>query len=233
MTDRSGTVMGVDGCRYGWVGVVVDHDRWTLRVETDIDALTRWATDELGLPHVIAIDIPIGLPDFGKRDADVLAAASLGRKHSSVFTTPIRDAISASDHAEANRLNRERIGAGVSAQAYALRSKVLEVDRWAPTAPTRVVEVHPELSFAAIAGEPVMAGKRTPEGQDLRLRLLRSVGLDLAPALDDHRPGAAADDVLDATAAAWTAKRVLDRSARCLPDPPQTFSDGWPAAIWT
>jgi predicted RNase H-like nuclease len=41
------------------------------------------------------------------------------------------------------------------------------------------------------------------------------------------------DDVLDAAAAAWTALRVSQGAARCLPDPPETFSDGLPCAIWT
>jgi predicted RNase H-like nuclease len=44
--------------------------------------------------------------------------------------------------------------------------------------------------------------------------------------------GYAADDVLDACAAAWTAVRRTNGLARSLPEPPETFSDGIPAAIW-
>jgi predicted RNase H-like nuclease len=42
----------------------------------------------------------------------------------------------------------------------------------------------------------------------------------------------AVDDVLDAAAVAWTARRYVDGAARSLPDPPEAFADGWPAAIW-
>lgn len=40
------------------------------------------------------------------------------------------------------------------------------------------------------------------------------------------------DDVLDAAVVAWTAQRVAAGEARPLPDPPETFSDGIPCAIW-
>ena len=40
------------------------------------------------------------------------------------------------------------------------------------------------------------------------------------------------DDLLDAAAAAWTARRVLAGSARPLPDPPEVDSSGRPVAIW-
>jgi predicted RNase H-like nuclease len=44
--------------------------------------------------------------------------------------------------------------------------------------------------------------------------------------------GYAADDVLDACAVAWSAARHVSGLARSLPDPPEVFSDGIPAAIW-
>jgi predicted RNase H-like nuclease len=44
--------------------------------------------------------------------------------------------------------------------------------------------------------------------------------------------GYAVDDVLDACAVAWSAARHASGFARPLPDPPEVFSDGIPAAIW-
>ena len=44
--------------------------------------------------------------------------------------------------------------------------------------------------------------------------------------------GYAADDVLDACAVAWTAARYASGLATPMPDPPEVFSDGIPAAIW-
>jgi predicted RNase H-like nuclease len=42
---------------------------------------------------------------------------------------------------------------------------------------------------------------------------------------------APADDVLDAAAAAWTARRKAVGEARSLPDPPELIR-GRPVAIW-
>ena len=41
------------------------------------------------------------------------------------------------------------------------------------------------------------------------------------------------DDLLDAAAVAWTAARFARGDARRVPDPPERFSDGVAAAIWT
>ena len=41
------------------------------------------------------------------------------------------------------------------------------------------------------------------------------------------------DDVLDAAAVAWTARRVAAGAARRLPAEPERFSDGVDCAIWT
>jgi predicted RNase H-like nuclease len=54
--------------------------------------------------------------------------------------------------------------------------------------------------------------------------------------LDDLGPAgerAGIDDVLDAAAAAWTARRLANGQAWPMPDPPETFSDGLACAIWT
>jgi predicted RNase H-like nuclease len=92
------------------------------------------------------------------------------------------------------------------------------------------MEVHPELSFAVMAGAPIVAGKKTEEGRAARLAALAAVGLASPSVLSGS--GYAADDVLDACAAAWSAARRTAGEARPRPDPPQTFSDGIPAAIW-
>ena len=93
-----------------------------------------------------------------------------------------------------------------------------------------VIEVHPEVSFAAMAGAPVLPGKRTEEGVAARLDVLRQVGL-LPPSVLSGS-GYGTDDVLDAVAVAWTAHRYATGAAHSLPDPPETASDGIAAAIW-
>ncbi|WP_343994474.1 DUF429 domain-containing protein, partial [Terrabacter terrae] len=119
----------------------------------------------------------------------------------------------------------------VGAQAFALRDRIREVDAWLRTRPTlTVLEVHPEVSFAAMTGEPILAGKRTDQGQSARLDALAEAGIARPSVLRGQ--GYAADDVLDACAVAWSAARHAAGLARSLPDPPEVFSDGIPAAIW-
>lgn len=96
----------------------------------------------------------------------------------------------------------------------------------------RVVEAHPELSFAVMdAGQPIQESKRTWDGQRRRLARLRDVGIVL---LDDLGAAgfAGAEDVIDAAAVAWTAARVAAGAAECLPAVCETDVDGRSVAIW-
>ncbi len=154
---------------------------------------------------------------------------------SSVFPTLVRAAYEAPTYA-AGRAAMLAATAGqpggprsCSAQAWQLGRKVLEVDAWARVGEpgVRVVEVHPEVSFAAMTGSP-LPRKTSAEGEAARRDALAAAGL-VAPA--SPPPGAATDDLLDACAVAWTARRVATGRARSLPDPPERFGDGWPAAI--
>ncbi len=224
-------VLGVDACKAGWVGIAVGDGPLGSYFAPLIDDLVR----EAGPLEVVAIDIPIGLPDTGSRRADELARAMVGpRRASSVFTTPVRTAIECDEYAAAAAENRRRAGKGLSRQAYGLRAKLLQVDHWVRRQNgLRVVEVHPEVSFVAMADGPLSASKATWAGVGERRALLAASGITLADQLGGAGAKAGVDDVLDAAAAAWTAQRVAHGTARCVPDPPEVFSDGIPAAIWT
>jgi predicted RNase H-like nuclease len=224
-------VLGVDACKAGWVGVVLHDGAATVHVAKTIAALVAEVEMD-GHLAVIGIDMPIGLPDTGRRQADVLAYELVGPRRSSVFMTPVRAALQAGSHAAGVTVNRERTGEGVSAQVYGLRAKILEVDGWVRQAGRRVVEVHPEVSFARLAGSPLPDGKRTWAGAHHRRRLLTDAGVHLAEDVGEAGRHAAVDDVLDAGAAAWTASRVAIGTATPLPNPPVEHADGWPAAIW-
>lgn len=225
-------VLGVDGCRAGWVGVVLDGaSAEVLVAETVADLVTaaRFAHPDL---TTVGIDIPIGLPDGAPRQADLRARLRLpaGRK-SSVFPAPTRAACAATSHVEASAANRAATGrVGITVQAFGLIPKILEVDGYVRSPRScRIVEVHPEVSFAAIDPGCVVASKRTAAGRRGREDALRTAGIEPPPYLRGQ--GYAADDLLDACAAAWTAARVATGIAESLPDPPETFSDGLPAAI--
>ena len=223
-------VLGVDGCRDGWVGVAPDADAPRAYAAADLRTLLARAEADGSLGR-IAVDIPMGLADRGWRDADLQAASSLGPRRASIFRTPVRAALVAPDHAAGVAISRARSGGGFSVQAWGLREKVLEVDALVEAGEARLSEAHPEVSFARLAGRPAAYAKKTWAGQRERLALLALAGIDLARLVGDTGL-AAPDDVVDAGACAWTAARLARGHATSLPDPPQVLRGGRTAAIW-
>jgi predicted RNase H-like nuclease len=218
-------VLGVDGCRRGWVAVALEDGCF---------AAARFAARFADLVDdpatVVGVDIPLG-SNGAPRAADRAARRLLGRRGASVFDAPPRDVLDAPDHATANQRCRERHGRGVSAQAWNLVPKMLDVEPHWHDAPQRIFEVHPELSFATIGGAVLDDPKQTWAGQRTRTRLLDDAGIRLP---DDLGPagGAGPDDVLDAAAVAWSAARIAAGAAGCVPDPAERDAGNRPVAIW-
>ncbi|MFY9888923.1 MAG: DUF429 domain-containing protein [Streptosporangiaceae bacterium] len=225
-------VLGADACRAGWVGIVISDQGLSAHIHAEIAGLVAAASGS-GPLAVIGIDIPIGLADAGFRQADLLARRAAGPRWASVFVTPVRTALAQADHRQASELNRKLTGSGISRQAFSLRGKILQVDRWLPAAPCPVAEIHPELSFAEMAGAPLADSKSTWAGAERRRALLDGRGLVLTGDLGLGGRQAGVDDVLDAAAVAWSAQRVAGGTARRLPAQPERFSDRIDCAIWT
>jgi len=222
-------VVGVDACKTGWIAVVLtDGADPHAHFLPMIDALRSVAPDA----EAVAIDIPIGLPVGGRREADVKAREFVGARRSSVFFTPVREAIEAETHALATRAAVDRTRSGISQQAYALGRKILEVERWLPSSACPVYEVHPEVSFAVLLGAPARAPKKTWAGMTERRRGLEAVGISLDRVGGVAAVRASVDDMLDGAVAAWTAARVARAEARSFPDPPPVDTSGRRVAIW-
>lgn len=222
------SVLGVDACKDGWIAIEwFDDATFSGHYLGTIGDVAHAAPDA----EVIAIDIPIGLPTSGPRLADVEARAALGARRSSVFMTPPRAALEATTHSMGSAASKAATGSGMSQQAYALRHKVFEVEAWLPSASACVVEVHPEVSFAEMLGGPASSAKKSWRGMVERYRVLSSVGLYLDEVEGLAAERAAIDDMLDAGAAAWTARRVRDGCARTLPESPPV-EEGRRVAIW-
>jgi len=220
------TVLGVDACKTGWVGIAWSGTEVTPHYAETIAELVSAA----GPLAVVAVDIPIGLPDSGWRRADVEAREFVRPRQSTVFLTPVRATLGVRQHTRANLINQRHTGQGLSIQAFSLLPKIQEVDEWLIKAPCRVVEVHPEVSFTELAGHP-LPPKKTWAGAEARRELLASAGLILTGPLGAAGQ-AGVDDVYDAAVAAWTARRVHEGRARSFPARPEVFMDNVEAAIW-
>ena len=183
--------------------------------------------DGLSLQGVVGIDMPLGLLEDGWRVADFLARQALGRRGSTVFAIPPRPVWQQPTYADANRMCRELTGKGLSAQTWGLRGKLLEADAYRRTSTARLHEVHPELSFAAIAGAPLAASKHTKAGLVIRRELLAQAGITLPPKV----ARAPENDLLDAAAVAWSARRIAAADAVTLTSPTQHADDGTEIAV--
>ena len=230
-------VAGVDAAKGGWVMATTGQARGSPAVfslwRTFADV---WAQARSRGLLAIGVDMPIGLPGTELRRSDIEARELLGPRRSSLFWTPPHCVLRAADHAEANRLSKESTGRGLSIQAFNLLPKVQEV-RTALTpkdlalqAQPQAAEVHPETSFAVLAGRPMSTSKRHQPGITERMAALATEFADLDVAIAPV-PGTALDDLLDAAAAAWTARRMAAGTAMNLGQD-EVDETGYPMAIW-
>ena len=204
---------GVDGCRGHWLAAVGDETvSWRL-VPTFRDLY-----DDVALT-VIAIDVPIGLPQSGTRACDVAARGLVGPRRRSVFAAPVRPVLSCTTYAEARAVLASRGGPSMSAQAFGIVRAVRDVDECVQAADDdRVVETHPELAFLLLSGETDLGGKKTTAGLAARLRALEKWRPDVLGLLERVPAGVPVDDALDALACLWVAERWAGDERRTLGD---------------
>ena len=212
-------VVGVDGCKGGWVAMVWNEDQGT--IEPEIHPTLASVIDTHTDAGAIGIDIPIGLSSTGTRQCDIEARRLLKDRRSSVFPPPVYEVLLVPTFTEAQRLSVEAMGRGTTLQCFAIFDKIKEAnDTVTPEIQDWVFEVHPEVSFWALAGRPMVHAKKGEPGYEERRALLEeATGVTLPErkvAFGWARP-AKPDDILDAIVAAWTAKRVADGTAGRLP----------------
>lgn len=241
-TMATSLVAGVDGVRGGWAmavtavadGSTVEFSAWPRLEELWAEARAR---DLL----VVGFDMPVGLPGAERRTADIAARELLEARRSSLFWTPPLCTLDAADHTEANLQARRRTGQGLSAQTFALMPKIRELrtalapEDFTPRARPRAAEVHPESSFVRLAGAPMASSKHKLAGLQARAAALAGAFPNIAEAaLGTSLPGPCEpglDDLLDAAAAAWTARRIVSGHAECL-GAGEHDETGYPMHIW-
>ena len=242
-TETTAWVAGADGFRDGWMVVLHRPATATTRCRTvdGADALLNLPE----APAVLGVDMVLGLPDRavpGGRACDRAARQLLGHpRGASVFSPPAYAALGAETYEAAQRRNRASgpDAPGLTKQAFYLLPKMRALtEHVTPARQEHVREVHPELAFYAMNGDtPFEHSKHTDAGQTRRTALLTANGFPDVETVLDVRPGGplGADDVLDAHAACWTARRIHRGTAeRCPPrDAPAPRNDrGLRMEIW-
>jgi predicted RNase H-like nuclease len=233
---------GVDGCPTGWVAAFVRADEVRVRVVPRFADIT--AAPET--PAVVAVDMPIGLPERagpGGRAAERAVRPLLGERQSSVFSVPSRAAIAAETYGDACAiaLATSEPPRKVSRQLFMLAPKIREVDACLcadAACAVRVYEVHPEVAFWRLNGERALSEPKKVKsrpyepGLALRRGLLIAAGFPAAVVEGKPPRGAGPDDLIDALACAAIARRIHAGVARPFPDPPERDALGRPMGIW-
>ena len=221
---------GADGCRAGWVVLLRDGSG---PVEVSIVRGAVELIESVGADGLLLVDVPVGLPECGARQADRLARQFLGwPRMCSVFSAPIRPVLGASDWAAASAIRREVEGKGMSWQAWGIEPKVREMDEAIQAldgSQSRVREGHPEVSFAAWAGRPMQYTKKRAAGRAEREDLINAhYGDDAVECLWPRirGQGVARDDLVDAFAMLWSAERLAAGQDEVLPPTPEYDDTG-------
>lgn len=160
-------VAGIDGAAGGWAVCVLEGFRrdedWfdpragRLVFTPDVHA----ALEACSAAELVLIDVPIGLPQAGRRHADAQARSALGPRRSSVFNAPVRAVLGALTYQEACAISRRLTGKAITIQAWNIVPGIRDWDRVVSGHTAllmRLQEAHPELAFASRAASMAARG---------------------------------------------------------------------------
>lgn len=230
---------GIDGCHAGWIVVSGDSQLYcqsALLIEDIQEILdyTRGAALTL-------IDIPIGLKDGkqpGRRTCDVEARKILGKRAFSIFPAPQREALKAETWEGAkgaNSINKKICGRGLSKQTWGIMKKIASVDSILirdVSLQSRLRETHPEVCFWSLNNRHAMKHpKKSEQGLDERLEVLARLSRNANEFYNRIKnqykvKDVSSDDIVDAMAAALTARLSERYGIQTLPQTPEIDSHG-------
>ncbi|MCC4769548.1 DUF429 domain-containing protein [Methanosarcina sp. DH2] len=234
--------VGVDGCKAGWFAVFLEEEnengcRWKIELFPEFSCLVDFLKNDYGQADpLVLIDIPIGLKTGGdgERLSDTGARSVLKARKSSIFPVPCREAIYEETYEKASEVNERLTGKRISKQAWNIVPKIRDVDSFLiknENFREKVREVGPEICFQSFAGFPMKYPKKKVEGFLERKEVLAnfcafSDEVLRYALLKYRRKDLAKDDILDAFAAALTAKMGSIYGFTCVPYKPETDIKG-------
>lgn len=209
-------LIGIDGCKYGWVAVSLNCS--SANLFKSLADLIRFYPEN----SMFMIDMPVGLAnvDLTERNCEMLTRKILSKKRKpSLFSVPCREAIYASSYEEANQINKEIINKGISKQSWGIVPKIREVDQLLQSNRSlvdKIKESHPEVAFHFLNNHQSMEfNKKTDEGQQERLQVLSNYS-DKAEMIyhnsmrNFRRKHVSADDILDSICLAVTLEEMVN-----------------------
>lgn len=223
--------VGIDACKGKWVAVrISDSGIEVGKFHTIGEICSSYPDCESYL-----IDIPVGLPEHSEHlRPDAAVRKALGRKGSTIFGVPCRQAVYAESNEAAKELNKEVLGKSLSFQSLGITRAIRQVDEFLEGSPewkNRLLESHPEFCFLKLSGIGTELGdKKTDEGKKRRLELLEKHFPGAEAAVDRFLaqvPGRKkADDAVDALCLAVMGREMAIRGKKTVPEKPMEDGRG-------
>lgn len=223
--------IGIDGCKGKWIAVCIREDSFEVEKFESIDEICHRYPDV----DCMLIDIPIGLAESSKDiRPDGFVKKQLGKKGSSVFQVPCRQAVYTENKAAARAQNIAILGKSLSEQTLGITKAIRQVDEFLQSNPqwkNRLMESHPEFCFSKLNnGIPVYESKTTEEGQQKRLEILQRYYHPtkevIKKFLSDVPSRKKVDDVIDALCLAITGKLIRENGPKTIPVEPMLDARG-------
>ncbi|MCA8835224.1 MAG: DUF429 domain-containing protein [Proteobacteria bacterium] len=212
-------IAGIDGYTGGWIAVILEGGVFaTARVAWNkcLETLIR----DNKIDHAI-VDIPIGLASKPEeRDTDQAMRDFLAENEGQgwlatrVFNAPCYQALDAENYAQANTINRDILGVGLTQQTFGIMPKIKEAKKVVKNlGQDRIREGHPEISFYILSNHEPLDSKAKARGAVQRLKLLKDLKFDIINLIEQipAKHPAKLDDLLDAAVLAWSANRWKDK----------------------
>ncbi len=223
--------IGIDACKGKWVAVYIDENAFEVgKFRTISDICNHYPKCDSYI-----IDIPIGLPeDNNHLRPDLIVKKMLGKKGSSIFQVPCRQAVYANDKTEARELNIAFLGKSLSEQSLGIAKAIRQVDEFLQNNPqwkNRLLESHPEFCFSKLNNnQPILEDKKTDEGKEKRIEVLKKYYPQADQVVDkflaDIPYRKKTDDVIDALCLAVMGKVILEKGIKTTPEKPMMDSKG-------
>lgn len=227
--DRGYSCIGIDGCKGKWIAVYISNNGFEVgKFKTINDICNQYSNSDSYI-----IDIPIGLiEDKSQMRPDRLVKKELGKKGSSIFEVPCRQAVYAVDKKKARELNISILGKSLSEQTLGITKAIRQVDEFLQSNPqwkNKLLESHPEFCFSKLNNnQPILEHKMTTEGQLKRLEILTRYYPEANKVVDkfltDVPYRKKIDDVVDALCLAVTGKLILEKGLKTIPENPMMDS---------
>ena len=226
------SVVGVDGCKAGWFAIERGNNG-SLRFGIYSKFEDLWVAHRSA--DLIFVDMPLGLP-FRKTDrqCDKDARKLLGKRSSSVFPSPCREAMNAKSYEEASTINFKQLGKKLSKQVWFIIPKIKDLDKFLlhnKIARQNIWESHPEINFKLLKGSDLQYSKKVPEGIKERLEILDRYWIhsssEYMEILSKHlKKDVSPDDILDAMVLAISAEICLNTSSFEIPKDCELDAEG-------